>query len=228
MEGKMNRNDKRCVNFGTILVSATILGAMLTVGGCGGGGSSPGAVSQSNTIPAFGTPNGVTQTGTGITTPAAITGKTSTGATAITIPAGVTITPPATAAAFNAATPPTIGVTTYNSVAALPATKTGAVFATVAGSVGVEFDYPIGTVVPSPVTFTGGSATITIPLTNAVASCSVFVNKNDGNGYVAVAPAQVLTCTPTSATVSVTSLCTFVVNPIVTSGSTGGTGSGGF
>jgi hypothetical protein len=216
----MNKTAKKFV---TILGSVAMLGALLMVGGCGDD-SSPSTVKQTNTIPAAGTTNGVTQSGTGITNPLtapAITAKNSAGVTVLSIPPGVTITPPATATAFIAATPPTIGVTTYNNVAAFPATKSGAVFATVAGSIGLEFDYPNnGAVVPSPVTFSA-PVTITIPLSAAVTSCSVFVNKLDGNGYVAIPAAQVTSCTSTSATISVTSLCTYIVNPTLVSGSTG-------
>jgi hypothetical protein len=105
----------------------------------------------------------------------------------------------------------------------MPAPKTaGFIVDAMGGAVDVKIGGTNG------VTFTGGKATITIPITGTVTNCEVFVNKNDGNGYKSLGQGS---CSNGAATIDVQDLCTFVVNPHFsngTTGSTGATGSTGF
>jgi hypothetical protein len=222
----MNKNVKRFASCATTFGTTVMLGSLLMVGGCGGGGggdSTPATTTKTTAIPAGTVTAGATAGSLAVAPGQTVAAKPE-GSTvdAISIPQGVTITPPA-GTTFTAAT--TIAVTSYNSVSALPAAPTGYSVNSVDGAV----DVTIGGV--SGVTFTGGQATITIPITGTVTGCEVYVNK--GSGYVHLGPAiNSATCnTDRFATYAVSDLCTFVVNPIyknIASGSTGSPGSTGF
>ena len=215
----MNRKAQKMVTIASALASATVLGTLLLVGGCGNDNAAGTTVTNANTIPATSVAAGASAGSLVVSAP--VTAATASGATAISIPAGVTITP--TGASFTASTPPVIDVSTYTNVTALPLPKTATyVVDSTAGAVEVS----IGSA--SKVTFTGGTPTISIPLTGTASACEIFVNKNDGAGYKDLGKG---TCSNGVATIKVTDLCTVVVDPIfksTVSGSTGGTGSTGF
>jgi hypothetical protein len=218
----MNKNAKRFASFVTTFGTTALLGSLLMVGGCGGGGgggdSAPATTTKTTAIPA-----GAVNVGAGntLTTVQAVT-ATPTGSSveAIRIPVGVVITPPA-GTTYTAST--TIGVTTFNGVSALPAPlTTGYTVDSTAGAVDVKIGDVNGATFSAPVT-------IKIPLTGTVTSCEVHVNKGTGAGYVNLGLASnSATCnTDGFATITVTNLCTFVVNPHFTNGATGSTGSTG-
>ena len=218
----MKTNAHKMATLAKILGSTTVLGSLLLVGGCGSDSSTPAAstVSSSTTIATTSVAAGATA-GT-IKTSTDVSAKTSSGATAITIPAGVTITPPA-GKTFDANNPPTIEVKTFNDVSALPAPLTaGFTVNSVAGAV----DVTVGGL--NGITFSGGKATISIPIAAGTTTCEVFVNKNDGKGYKDLGSAS--SCANGVATIAVADLCTYAVNPVFkgATGSTGGTGSNGF
>lgn len=205
------------------LTVVMLTGLLLMVSGCGGGGGGDAlpatATTQVNSLPA----GSVAMSGGSLTVAAGYTVTANpAGSTvnAIIVPAGVTIVPPA-GAGFTTAT--TIEITTFSGVSGMPDPLTpGFKVDAMAGAVDVKIGGLNG------ITFTGGQATINIPITGTVTSCQVFVNKNDGNGYVPLGPG---TCSNGVATINVSNLCTFVIDPHFsssTTGSTGGTGSSGF
>jgi hypothetical protein len=215
----MNCNAKKMVTAAKILGSVTVLGSLLMVSGCGNDSGGGATVTSANTIPAGSVTAGATA-GT-IKTTAAVSAVTSTGATAIVVPTGTTITA-RDGSALSASTP--INVTTFTDLGALPAPATaGFVLTSASGSVDVQFgDVAAGVTFSQPVT-------IDIPYTLPRTGCNVRVNKKDGNGYSVVSNAV---CTDNTtgggvATVQVSNLCTFVLNPVwsTATGTTGGSGS---
>jgi hypothetical protein len=218
----MNYNAKKMVTAVKVLGSVTLLGGLLMASGCGNdAGSGGAAVTSPNTIPAASVTTGTTA-GTILTT-APVTAVSSTGATAIVIPSGTTITA-RDGSALSTSTP--INVTTFTDLATLPAptaTNANFVLTSASGAVDVQFgDVAAGVTFSKPVT-------IDIPYTLPRTGCNVRVNKKDNNGYVPVSGAV---CTDNAngggvATVQVSSLCTFVLNPVWTNGTTGSTGGSG-
>jgi len=217
MKGKFGKMSSNVKFVGT----AALMGALLVMANGCGNNETPATTTNTNTIPAASVAvvgnTLVVQPGKTVTAQPA-----GSNVNAISIPAGVTITPPA---GTNYTANTTINVTTFNSLAALPAPKTATyVVDSVAGAV----DVTIGGV--NGATFTGGQATITVPLTGTPTACNVFVNKNDGNGYINLGPAT-NNCAGGVATINVSNLCTYAVDPHFTNGttgSTGGSGSSGF
>jgi len=221
----MSKNSMRFANILKKFCSTGLVGALLLVCGCGGSSSPPTTSTNTTAIPAASVTTGAAAGTITVAAGQTVTATTASGVTAISIPAGVTITPPA-GTNFLAASPPPIVVTTFNGVSGLPAPNTaGFVVDSVAGAV----DLTIGGV--NGITFTGGQATITIPITGTVTNCEVFVNKLNGNGYVDLGKG---TCSNGVATIKVSNLCTYVTDIVfknLTTGTTfiptGSTGSGG-
>ena len=221
----MNKNAKKYGHFGTIFGTAAILGALLMVGGCGGGGSSPVAT---NTTQLTATNATLNASGT-LTTTAAVTATTADGATAaITIPSGTIITGSSNFTSL----PVSINVSTPVSGTSgmpnpLPASNL--VLATTAGAVDVN----IGGL--NSVTFSGHPVTINIPVSDSTKLTHPIVvdmNKNDGTGWHHLSTPGTLDPTEKFVTITVTNLCWFGADnlyqtPAGVTGS-GGTGSGGF
>ena len=216
----MSKNVMRFKKSVTTISTAIVLGSLLMLGGCGGGGSStPAATTTTKTtaIPA----GSVTASGGALTVvsglPVTATPQGST-VNAISIPTGVTITPPS-GTTYTAAT--TIDVTTFNTLSAMPAPLTaGYRIDATAGAVDVKIGGVNGATFSAPVT-------ITIPLNVTPAtSGEVYVNKGPGKGYVDLGPAiNHATCNTNGyAQITVNDLCTYTVDPHFTNGSTGGTG----
>ncbi len=218
----MSKNVTRFAKSVTSFSTTMVLGSLLMLGGCGGGSSTPAATTTTKTTAI---PAGSVTASSGSLTVAAGQTVTATpqGSTvnAISIPAGVTITPPA-GTTYTAAT--TIDVTTFNTLSAMPAPLTaGYRIDATAGAVDVKIGGVNGATFSAPVT-------IKIPLNGTTAtSCEVYVNKGTGNGYVDLGPASNhATCnTDGFAQITVNDLCTYTVDPHFTNGSTGSTGSTG-
>jgi hypothetical protein len=218
----MDQNTKKMVNSIFVFGSAALLGtSLLVVSGCGSDSNTAAGtvVTQTNSIPVGSVTAGTAAGTIAVTGSAPVTAATSTGTTVFSIPVGTTITPPV-GSSFSATNPPVIKVATYTALSALPAPSaanstfvldslSGAVDVQIGGLNGVSFSSPV---------------TVSIPYTGSPSACNVLVNKGNGAGYVSV-PGAV--CSNGIATVQVSNLCTFVLNPHWSNGATGATGGSG-
>jgi hypothetical protein len=217
MEEKMNKNAKWYVNFVTIFSATAILGALLMVGGCGGGDESSPVATKSSQLNST---NSILNANGTVTTTASVTATTAGGATAMTIPIGTIIT----GSAVFPSLPVNINVSTpVNGVSGMPNPITAGFI--ISSTAGAE-DITIGGM--NTVTFSQ-PVTISILVDPAkFASGTVNMNKNNGNGWINIGTA---TLTGNVASFTTSNLCWFGVHNVYGSitggtGSTGGSGTG--
>lgn len=203
-----------------IFGSTALLGTLLMAGGCGGGNNTVLLTIKKTPIAAADVVKGA-GAGTLLTNKEVSATPAGSNVKAIDIPNATTITPAAGGEAFDPANPPTISVTNYLFPSALPTTA-NFVVATMSGAINVSVLNPDGTNA-GKVTF-APPVTINIPITGTPANCAVYVNKNDGKGLVLKGNGV---CANGVATIQVSDLCDYVVNPTQTTGGTGGTGGAG-
>lgn len=210
------------------LGAAGLLAGMMMVAGCGDDStSSPTGVSSSTVIPATsveaappGAPAGSISTKVSIIAPASATVGTKTLTAAITIPAGVTITPPS-GSTFSLTSPPTIVVTipVDGKTSGVPRITVGSTSFVVANADGAA-DFSLAGY--TSFTVGGVGATVRIPvLTVPATPIRVVMIKPSGKTYTITAGVTYDAATSSVTVPGVTDFCHGVVNPQSVSG-TGG------
>jgi len=215
----MDKHVKKFAYLVSILCSTVLLGVILMMSGCGGGDHpSPTPATQSATTDLSSANTTLNANGT-VTTTAVATAKTASGNVALTIPANITITgKDSNGNIVKFTSLPSIVISTPTSgVSGMPNPITkGYSIASTAGALEITIGDMNTVTFSSPVT-----VSILVDLSK-VTSNTIYMNENDGKGWLNMGKA---TISGNVATFTTTSFCWYGIDNFYSNGTTGSSGS---